>query len=667
MADTDRAPDRGAGHFAIAFDRPLTWAGGGLAAFAARDPGRRTDLMALRTRPGWPPAAQAMASLAVAPVEGVLCPLGHGVARLPASMPGAEGEEALFVFAPAPPGPSLAAEPGPWSEAALLDLVLRPAALALARLAARRLTHRAIHPGNLFRARPAGAAVLGCAWAAPPAALQDPRFEPPYSAMCLPCGRGEGSIADDVYALGVTLLTLALGGPRMAGLDPVAVVRRKLALGSFAALAGEARVPPGLGDLIRGMLADDPEHRPTPLLLTDTAAARARRVAARPPHRASRPIEIAGHACWDARGLAHAMALAPTDAVAALREGQVENWLRRGLGETALAARVEEAIRAPDDHPALAAREASLVTRSVAILDPLAPLCRDGVAVWPDGLPAAIAAAACAPAEPGAQALPALTAIVEQEAAVPWAEARGARGDPPAARREARRLRALSRPAGPAPGALRLAYGLNRLLACASPLLGPRVVLDSAGLLRALDAAAPTDPAGASPPMDEHIAAFVCARSEMRLEAEVARLAEKPPADAVARLAMFARLQARLRVAPVPRLAAWLAAPGPSLLSAYRARDRRERLAARLASLTERGDVPALLAVIEDPGERERDARAWQVAEARRAAVARDLARLSDPAAIAARAAAARALGQEVAAGLAALALACAVLLRALA
>src|SRR5689334_8179996 len=99
----------------------------------------------------------------------------------------------------------------PWSEAELLGQVLAPAVKALQFLEARGVTHRAIRLNNLFRATPGASVVLGQGWAAPPASEQPAIYEPPYSAMCLACGRGDGSIADDVYALGVVLVALALG------------------------------------------------------------------------------------------------------------------------------------------------------------------------------------------------------------------------------------------------------------------------------------------------------------------------------------------------------------------------------------------------------------------------------------------------------------------------
>ena len=111
------------------------------------------------------------------------------------------------------------------------------------------MTHRGIRIDNVFQSRPGQPVVLGSAWAAPATVGQPALFEPPYSAMCLPAGRGEGSIADDVYSLSVLLLCLGLDHAPLAHLDDAAVVRRKLEVGSYAALLGDQRLPPVIGDL----------------------------------------------------------------------------------------------------------------------------------------------------------------------------------------------------------------------------------------------------------------------------------------------------------------------------------------------------------------------------------------------------------------------------------
>ncbi|MDE2516597.1 MAG: hypothetical protein KGL12_11265, partial [Rhodospirillales bacterium] len=269
------------GRYSVDLSRRLPQAGGGVAAYAVTDHAHgRRDLMALAQRSGQPPRAALVQALSP-PIEGMLCPLAHGPAA------GPDGQGAAFLICPAPPGPPLAADPRPWSEQALIAHLLLPAAGVLAALAARGQTHRAIRAENVFLggAPMAGGApslglpvVLGAAFAAPAAMDQPALYEPPYSAMCHPAGRGAGSIADDVYALGALMIVLAQGSAPMAGWEEDAIIRRKLAFGSYAALTAEARLSPAIADLLRGMLAEDPEHRPAPALLLDPAAARARRV-----------------------------------------------------------------------------------------------------------------------------------------------------------------------------------------------------------------------------------------------------------------------------------------------------------------------------------------------------------------------------------------------------
>ena len=121
--------------------------GGGLEAFAVLDRhGAATDLMAILSRPTAPARATALAALLGQSIDHLLVPLAHG----PAPAPG--GTEGWFVISRAP-GPAIWPALRPWSEADLLNLVLRPAAQALDRLQTRRVTHRAIRPDNIFQAR----------------------------------------------------------------------------------------------------------------------------------------------------------------------------------------------------------------------------------------------------------------------------------------------------------------------------------------------------------------------------------------------------------------------------------------------------------------------------------------------------------------------------------
>jgi hypothetical protein len=255
MASTPSDPARSdptealiGGQYAVSLAHPLPGTGGGLASFAVVGHPGLMAVQALRQSPArWRP----LQTLSF-PLENVLGPVAHGVApALPEpGFPAGRPTTGYFVISRAPQGPSVAADLHPWREAELLDLLLRPIARGLEQLHSVGITHRAIRPDNVFQS--AGQpAILGAAWSAPPAALQPSIFEPPYAAICLPTGRGEGMPADDIYALGVLLLTLALGRVPLANLDDAAVLHRKLEFGSYAALVGQERLSPAIAELIR--------------------------------------------------------------------------------------------------------------------------------------------------------------------------------------------------------------------------------------------------------------------------------------------------------------------------------------------------------------------------------------------------------------------------------
>jgi hypothetical protein len=517
----------------------------------------------------------------------------------------------------------------PWGEAELLECLLRPAAAVLAELQARQLTHRAIRPANLFRAGPGHKVVLGCAWAMAPAAMQPAVFEPPYSAMCHPAGRGEGSIADDVYALGVTLLSLALGRVPHAEISATDLIRRKLELGSFQALTNGQRLSPMIADLVRGMLAEDPEHRPAPALLADPQAARSRRVAARPPRRAQRPLEVGSAQVWDARSLAYAIATDSGEGARLLRSGAIDHWLRRGLGDASIAARVDEAVRprSYDIEPERGSADAHLVMRAVAMLDPLAPICWGGLSLWPDGLPWLLAAE---DTQDGAAA-GLLHQLVASEAMATWGSLRPGRSDAQLLRMEARRQAAFLRQPGWTGGLAVLRYALNPLLPCRSPMLREHRVVGLEDLLPALEAAATRAGDTDQHPLDRELVSFIAARADHRVIGQLATLGERlsPMLAAIAQLRVLALLQARLQTGPVPALAARLGALGMPALLSWRNRARREQRRAALAGATSSGDLPALLALLDDPAARGVDAQEAAAAEAELRRLDAELARLA--------------------------------------
>lgn len=642
-SETDALIDN---RYVVHSDQPLPGAGGGQPAFAVTDRMQaRQTLMAVRVDAATPARASGLTVQRQGGEPGVLLPLAWGAA------PVNQGQSALHVVCPAPPGPPLWATMGagaaPWPEAELIRCVLRPVAQTLMRLQSRRLTHRAIRPTNLFLTEERQA-VLGCAWAAPPAMHQPAAWEPPYVAMCDPSARGEGDVADDVYALGVTLLALALGRRPLAGQDDDTVILRKLDFGCCKALTAGTRLASQLGDLLVGMLADDPAHRPSLELLLDSTAVRGRRVATRPASRAAQTLQIEGLSVWNARALAFAMARHPAAAANLLRLGVVDHWLRRALNDSALALRVEESVR---PHGSSAA-----VMKAVAVLDPLAPLCWDGLALWPAGIGPLLARGVAAP-----DTASKLSDLLAQDAIPTWLALREGAAEAALARLESRAWRAVAQDmetGGPA----RLRYQLNPLLPCASPALAGQTVTGFAELPPALERSAAGGRLAEQAP-DRELVGFIAARRPGGWPvAEPAPGEAGPHRPALRLLGVLAQVQAELPLPlPLPAIAAWLGQRAAPALEGWHSKRRREAKQRELPAVAATGDLRRLLALFDTRAERQLDKAGFRAAQAQVADIDARLAALDTGASL--RAATARALGREIAtalslAGLAATAIA---------
>jgi hypothetical protein len=650
-----------AGIYGVETGVPLLEYGAGQPCFAVVDHrhGRR-DLMAVQAAVHAPARALPVNALANQRIEDLLLPIAHGRAVV------GQGVSACFVIMPKPPGPALwpGLLPPPagqlWGERDLMECVLRPLAQALAKLQAVAMTHRAVRPNNIFRGRDHYAATLGGAWAAPPAMLQPCVFEPPYSAQCHQAGRGEGAIADDVYSLGVVLIALIGGVLPMAGSDDETIIRRKLEHGSFAALIGNLRLTPGMADLLRLMLAEDPDHRPQPAVLANPSTARARRIATRPAPRAQRPIKIGGLAVWDARNLAYVLSLAPKYAVSLLRSHGMDLWLRRTLGEPLLAARVDEIIKGQADDPIIDPVNADgvLLMRTIALLDPLAPLCWLGLAFFPDGI-----GPLCAMLTGDALQAPQmdqLQSVIHEEACTLWGEARPTRMDMAMLRLDCRQQRVILRVGGWAGGMLRLAYTLNPLLACRATSVRHDAVLRLHDLLPALDRAAP---GAVDFVIDADIAAFVSARYNGRMDSDFTILAqhEDPDIDppghrGLAQLRVLVRIGEQYPTRRWPALAAVVLPPAKTALLQWRGRTARLAREEILLQAAVNGDMASMLAVLSDIHARNIDAQdhALMVIELRYIESETELLQATRPR----RHAMAQTTGNEIAAGIGLMALA---------
>ena len=237
----------------------------------------------------------------------------------------------------------------PMNEDLVARYLIRPMAELMEQFAAADVVHRAIRPDNMYYADAARERmVLGDAIAVPPAITQPVVFETIESGMALPAGRGTGSISNDIYSLGVTILSLLIGNVPLADMPDEKVIIEKLTHGSYNALVGRERLSLTMMEVLRGLLNDDPKER---WLVSDLMYwVNGRRQSPAPqgiPRKANRPFVFDGEEYQTTRDLANAFANNWDAAATPIKDGSLNIWLRRGFSDEELIEAVNDAETDP--------------------------------------------------------------------------------------------------------------------------------------------------------------------------------------------------------------------------------------------------------------------------------------------------------------------------------
>jgi hypothetical protein len=198
---------------------------------------------------------------------------------------------------------------------------------------------------------------------------------------------------------------------------------------------------------------------------------------------------------------------------------------------------------------------------------------------------------------------------------------------------------------------LRLSYMLNALTPCDSPLLTGRWIIRVPDLLAALEQAAAQQPRGGQPMMDAPIIAFIAARRDERMDADVGRLAGAVVlTDLPSQARLLACLQGKLIDHDFPHLSRWAAEAVRPMLAGFSSRSRRDRLLERLKLLGEAGQMPPIVALLDDEPELASDQEGLAIARARIASIDQALGALEAAAAV--RSTVANRIALDVAGGL---------------
>jgi eukaryotic-like serine/threonine-protein kinase len=443
------------------------------------------------------------------------------------------------------------------AESDIVKLIAQPITAAIRIAADRKITLRNISVHNLFWEEPNNQKlVLQEGFTHPPAYTQPGYSESIHSAMCDPAARGEGDISDDIFSLGVLILSLATGKRLMGDMPADKQIILRQEIGSFETLVGNYAIPASIMEALRGLLADDPEDRWS---LNDleswTRGSRQAVKAGRGPRRSTRPFDFAEKQYNQIPALCQAFSTDWTKAAEVIRNRTLDGWLRRALADEPLADGLQKMTGSKVGGPRGMADDV-LISRTAAILHPEGPIRFRNLICHIDGVGPALALAY---AKQDQEKISLLLQLIGAKAVVFWAAAK------PPENKQWRELSArfetvsgFAEMTSPGFGIERIIYELNPEMPCLSGNLQQDYIEQARDILPALNRLAQRADRP-SWPIDRQIAAFIGARVAETRDADLRPLG--PPADQstqlLALLSLLAKMQRVYKLRELPHLCNW--------------------------------------------------------------------------------------------------------------
>lgn len=505
----------------------------------------------------------------------------------------------------------------PWREDRVVRVVMHPLLPMFKELGDRLLTHRSIRADNLFFSDGSReSVVLGECFSVPPALAQPSIYEPIDSAMSMPEGRGHGSPADDYYALGVLVLVLICGGNPCAHMSEQQIVESKISKGSYAALVGDTRLSLPMVEVLRGLLCDDPEERwrHDNVMLWLNGRHLSPKQALLPP-KAARYFPFEGVDYSNAPALSNAMGRNWSAALQVIRDNDLERWIRRSLSDDARANAVSAATQAVIGMGggAQSALEDRMLSRVLIALDHQAPLRYKQVASRIQGLPTAFAVN-----YHNEERRQFFAELILHKLPQAWIDAQPqARSDYVAFVRTYDLIILHVTKPRIGNGLERTLYSLSPNWPCQSPLLRNDYVADLESLLPALERLA-RDGKTERPPIDWHIAGFVSAHMKSAPDRAFNEMThdEDTATCNLGIVRLLAEVQQSAGPARTPYLAGWCAALLKPVVDKFRNRNSREQMTETLQDLAAKGDIAALIEMVDNPQRRTADEDGFRHAKA---------------------------------------------------
>ncbi len=490
------------------------------------------------------------------------------------------------------------------SDTHLIEKFVRPLVPLLRQFNALSLTHRAIHPLNLYYAdTDESKIVVGPCYLLPPGMDTPLAYEPIETMMADPAARGDGVIDYDLYALGLTLYALTTGNLWHQSTDERDLLEQKIMQGSHAALVGPYRLPPVIQEATKGLLNDDDASRWSLDELDDWASGST--IVPRqhkPVKKATRTFDIGDEAYVNIRSLAYNLHRHWQKALEIIASNQLENWLRRSLGYEIVANNVERAIRTNVRAPSNQVHYRT--SFGIAALDPQGPIYYRQFHGHIDGIGHYLAYNF-----DDQQKRQVVGELIRGKVPSFWLKCQHKiRPEWVSLTKIFDTLALIVDRPGTGYGIERCLYELNPHMPCLSPMLADMYITNPADILPALEKIAQKGDVTKTP-IDRHIAAYLATHISAISETILYALGDTKSASApiVATLNIYTILQQRYNIASLPHLTAWFAKILQPAVQTFYNKERQKRIAESMSKAAKTANLNSILKVIDNQEEKKRD------------------------------------------------------------
>jgi hypothetical protein len=471
------------------------------------------------------------------------------------------------------------------------------------------LTHRAIHPERItFEDLSFRHLALGPGFLTPPGFLQPACYEPLQTCFSEPTARGAGHPSYDLYALGVTILSLYKDSKFLQRLSSSEDNKKRLSEGSYFFFVEKQIFSDRIGELLKGLICDEIHQRWTLDDLESWADFNKVHARYRPPQKsATKPFSYQGTDYDSPPLLIHQIGLDWTGIQDIIYTEAFRVWMRRNSGKHEQGDGIEEAKVAASRTEA-SVRHDAILSYSLMALDPENPLYFRGLVYALDGIGDHLAAYFH-----DTKMRSDAAALLSSKAALFWLSLRGQKS--PQVMRFNKLYQETSgflSKRGMGFGIERCLYELNPHLPCQSAMMNHVTVYERTDMLAALNHYAQHHQNQLAPklPIDRHLVAYAATHYDFIKDDFLNALPdEKAPKEQkiIACIRFLSLIEKNTSPPPLKDLYYWVHDLSLQSLAVYRSKNRREKIKKMLESHRSVCPFDRLLHLIDNAAEKKVD------------------------------------------------------------